>query len=42
MAQHPWWGKPSSLSMIHYHTQDTPNLVGILWTCDQPDAENST
>jgi len=29
------------LSKVHDHT-DTPHSVGLLWTSDQPDAENST
>ena len=33
------WARPSSLSRLH--DQDTPCLVGLLWTSDQPDAETS-
>jgi hypothetical protein len=42
-GNNPWWATASSLSRLHDHTQwDTPHSVGILWTSDQPDAENST
>jgi len=42
MAQQPQWAKTSSLWRIHDHTQlDTPHLVGLLWTSDQPDAKTS-
>ena len=41
MVQQPEWAKASSWSRIHDHT-DTPQSVGLLWTCDQPDAETST
>ena len=32
----------SSLSRFHYHTQETPYSIGLLWTRDQPNAETST
>jgi hypothetical protein len=32
----------SSLSRIHDHTQFTPQLVGLLWTSDQPVVETFT
>ena len=36
-------GPPSSLSILHDHTQfDTLHSVGILWTSDQPDIQTFT
>jgi hypothetical protein len=43
MAQQSLEGQGLLISELHDHTQsDTPHLVGLLWTNDQPDAETST
>ena len=40
MAQQPLEGQGLSLSRLRDHTPvNTPHLVGLLWTSDQPDAE---
>jgi hypothetical protein len=37
------WARGPSLSMLNDHTWlDTPHLLGLLWTRDQPVAETST
>jgi hypothetical protein len=39
----PRWVRACSVSRLHDHSHlDTPHLVGLLWTSDQPDAETST
>jgi hypothetical protein len=42
MAQQPLGGLGLLISRLHDHTLDTPHLVGLLWTRDQPVAETST
>jgi len=42
-ANSPKWAKVSSWSRIHDNTRlDTPHSLGLLWTSDQPDTENSS
>jgi hypothetical protein len=37
-----WGHRPPHFSRFHDHTLDTPHSVGLLWSSDQPVAENST
>jgi hypothetical protein len=42
MVRQPQWVKASSLLRFHDHTQIyTPHSLGLLWTSDQPHAENT-
>jgi len=35
-------GPGPHLTKLHSHTEDTSQSIGLLWTCDQPDAEACT
>jgi hypothetical protein len=42
MAQEPLVGQDLLITRTSRSHSDTPHSVGLLWTSDQPDSENST